>query len=191
MIQIGKAIISLDVLESKFACDLTKCKGACCVYGESGAPLEDEEVEILDKLYPILKPYLRDDGIRTIEKTGTSLTDSDGDKVTPLIDGKECAYTYYDGDIIKCGIEKAYHENAIEFQKPISCHLFPVRLKKYPEFIAVNYTRIEFCKPAIEKGSNENVQLFVFLKNSLVRKFGNKWYEELKISESPIKKNHN
>jgi hypothetical protein len=188
MIQIGKSIISLDVLESKFICDLTKCKGACCVYGESGAPLEDEEVDILDNIYPSLKPFLRAEGIRTIDEKGTSFTDSDGDKVTPLIDGKECAYTYYDGEIIKCAIEKAYHENVVSFQKPISCHLFPVRLKKYPEFIAVNYSRIDFCKPAIEKGTNENVQLFVFLKNSLIRKFGTKWYEELKISDSLIKK---
>ena len=187
MIQIGKTIVSLDILESKFACDLTKCKGACCVYGESGAPLEDEEVEILEKIYPALKPYLRDEAIQTIEKTGTSFTDSDGDKVTPLIDGKECAYTYYDCEIIKCAIEKAYHENKIVFQKPISCHLFPIRVKKYADFTAVNYTRIEFCKPAISNGTQNNVQLFVFLKNALIRKFGNKWYEELKISETLLK----
>ena len=188
MLQIGKTIISLDILELKFACNLTKCKGACCVYGESGAPLEEEESEILNKIYPIIKTYLRDEGIQAIKKNGTSLYDSDGDRVTPLIDGKECAYTCFEDDIVKCAIEKAYNDNVIEFQKPISCHLFPLRLKKYPEFIAVNYSRCDFCKPAIEKGTNENVQLFVFLKDSLVRKFGNEWYKELKISKSLLKK---
>ena len=188
MIQIGKTIISLDLLESRFVCDLEKCKGECCVYGDSGAPLEEEEVDILYKIYPSVKPYLRDEGIRTIEKNGTSFIDSDGDNVTPLIEGKECAYTYYEGEIVKCAIEKAFNDNVIKFRKPISCHLYPARLIKYPEFTAVNYNRIDLCKSAIEKGMKENIQLFVFLKESLIRKFGIKWYNELKISENQIKK---
>jgi hypothetical protein len=189
MIQIGKTIVSLDLLESSFLCDLQKCKGACCVYGDSGAPLEDEETEILNNIYPLLKPYLRNEGIKTIDKNGTSTIDSDGDKVTPLIDGKECAYTYYEGEIVKCAIEKAFKDNVIEFQKPVSCHLYPVRLRRYPEFIAVNYDRIGLCKPAIEKGIHENIQLFIFLKDPLIRKFGIDWYKELKISNDMVK-NH-
>jgi hypothetical protein len=188
MIQIGKTIISLDLLESMFVCDLAKCKGECCVYGDSGAPLEEEEVDTLDNIYPSVKQYLRDEGIRTIEKNGTSIIDSDGDNVTPLIEGKECAYTYYEGEIVKCAIEKAYIENVIKFRKPISCHLYPARIKKYPEFTAVNYNRIDLCKPAIEKGMKENIQLYVFLRESLIRKFGIQWYNELKISEPHIKK---
>ncbi len=188
MIQIGKTIISLDILESKFSCDLMKCRGACCVHGDSGAPLERKETEILEKIYPIIKSYLRNEGIQAIMKHGTSLIDSDGDWVTPLIDGKECAYTYFDGKVVKCIIEKAFNEGVIEFRKPLSCHLFPVRLRDYPDFIAVNYNPCDFCKPAIEKGENENIKLSEFLKESLIRKFGNGWYKEFKISESLIKK---
>ena len=179
MIQIRNTLISSDVIESKFICDVSKCKGACCVYGDSGAPLEKEEKEILQRIYTSIKPFLRQEGITTIEKIGTSVIDNDGDLVTPLIEGKECVYTYFENNIVKCAIEKAFNEKVINFQKPISCHLFPIRVKIYPEFIAVNYERIEFCKDAMEKGENENRLLFKFLKDSLIRRFGEKWYDEI------------
>lgn len=189
MLQIGKTIISRDIIESNFVCDLNKCKGACCVYGDSGAPLKKQEVKILDKIYPALHPYLRREGIESIEKNGTSVIDIDGDIVTPLINNKECAYTYFENDTAKCAIEKAYFDNAINFQKPASCHLYPIRLRQYPKFIAVNYHQWEICKPAIQKGNQENIRLYRFLKDALIHEYGLGWYEKLETAEKILNKN--
>jgi hypothetical protein len=181
MLQIGNTIISDDLAEKKFCCDLEKCKGACCIYGDSGAPLEDHEVDILMKIYPKITRYLRPEGIQTIEEDGTYVIDSDGDKVTPLIKGKECAYVYFDADIAKCAIEKAYNERVINFKKPVSCHLFPVRLTHYDDFTAVNYCPVDICKPAINKGERNNIKVDDFLEEPLTRRFGKSWFKELKL----------
>ncbi len=125
MIEIGKSIVSSDLLTSNFTCNLKACKGACCVMGDSGAPLEDDEVEILKEIYPRLKPFLSEESIATIDKFGTSVVDFENDKVTPLNNGKECAYTLFKDGIALCGIEKAFNEGAVPFRKPISCHLYP------------------------------------------------------------------
>lgn len=188
MLQIENTIVSLDLIESKFVCDLARCKGACCVLGDSGAPLEDDEVGIIKKIYPKLIPYLRKEGIDTINNIGTSVIDSDGDKVTPLVNGNECAYAYFEDNIAKCAIEKAYKAGVIRFPKPVSCHLYPLRITNYSEFFAVNYHCWEICKPAIEKGNKENTGLTLFLKEALIRKFGKEWYKQLTMSEKLYKK---
>ena len=183
MLQIDNTIISLDFIEQHFCCDLKKCKGICCVHGDSGAPLEDDEVEILKNIFTDIKPFIRPEGIEAIDKQGTSVIDSDGDIVTPLIEGKECAYVIFDKGIAKCGIEAAFFAGKINFRKPISCHLYPARLTKYSEFTAVNYHRWEICKHAIQNGNTNNIKVHDFLKQALVRKFGKDWFEQLKSAE--------
>jgi hypothetical protein len=189
VLQIDNTIISLDVFEKKFKCDLAKCKGKCCVYGDSGAPLEKDEVKLLEEIYPEVKPFLRPEGIMAIEEQGTSMVDSDGDDVTPLINHKECAYTIIENGIYFCAIESAYLKKKIKFQKPISCHLFPVRIKDYPEFTAVNYEKWEICKDAVKLGHEEDVSIVDFLKQALIRRFGKKWYKKLIIASKEFVKN--
>lgn len=191
MLQIDNTIISRDIFEKKFKCDLTKCKGNCCVYGDSGAPLEKEEIKILEEIYPKVKPFLRPEGIRAIEEIGTSMVDSDGDDVTPLINKNECAYTVIESGIYFCGIEKAYLKKKIKFQKPISCHIFPIRTKDYQDFTAVNYEKWDICKDAVKLGNEENVEVVDFLKRPLIRKFGKIWYKDLKIASKELKKSNN
>ncbi len=181
MLSIQDTLISEDLLEKDFVCDLSKCKGACCVEGDAGAPLEDPEVKILAKIYEDVKPFLREEGIRSIEEQGTAVIDeSDGEPVTPLVKGKECAYVIFDEKgVTKCGIEKAWEAGATDFRKPVSCHLFPVRISKYEGYDAVNYQKIEVCAPACELGKSLEVPVYKFVKDALVRKYGPDWYEEL------------
>ena len=186
MLQIGKAIVSLDVIEKKFICDISKCFGACCVEGDSGAPLEEEEKQIIEDIYPDIKEYLTDKGIQEIEKQGTSVIDDDGDLVTPIINGKECVYTIFENGVAQCGIEKAYFDGKISYRKPISCQLYPIRIDKYPEFEAVNYNKWEICKPARELGFKKGVPVYQFLKEPLIRKYGSDWYKELEYAAANI-----
>ena len=179
MIQVEDKIISLDVFEKHFVCDLNACKGACCVEGDSGAPLSKEEEKILDEIYEKVKPYMRKEGITEIENQGVAVYDSDGDLTTPLVNNCECAFVTFENGITKCTIEKAYLDDKIEFKKPISCHLFPIRIKEYRDFDAVNYEEIKICKPACECGSKLEVPVYVFLKEPLIRKYGEAWYKEL------------
>ncbi len=187
MIQIGDAIISMDVFEKHFLCDLNACKGACCVEGESGAPLTDEEAGLIEKFFPVFKQYMSNDCIDVVEKTGFSVIDSDGDLVTPLINNRECIYTFTDEQgIVKCAIEKAYFEGQISFRKPVSCHLFPIRISEYESFSAVNYQRLDICKAARICGVKNKLPLYVFLKDALTRKFGAEWYAELEVAAQHI-----
>ncbi|MCD6566382.1 MAG: DUF3109 family protein [Bacteroidales bacterium] len=188
MLKIDHTIISLDLLEQKFVCDITKCKGACCRYGDSGAPLEEGEGEEIEKNFHKIKPFLRKEGILAIEAQGAFIKDDDGDLVTPLINGKECAYTYMEDGVYRCGIEKAWLQNKIKFRKPVSCHLFPVRRKKYPEFEAVNYEKWAICQPARILGKRKNVPVYKFLKEALVRVYGKKWYGKLEKAASLLDK---
>jgi hypothetical protein len=191
MLQIEKTLVSLDISEKNFFCDLNKCKGACCVQGDSGAPLKSEEAEILEKLYPEIKPFLRKEGIEAIESLGKYLIDADGDTVTPLVNNKECAYAVFENGIAKCGIEKAFIAGKISFQKPISCHLYPIRVTKYSTFDALNYHRWEICKPAIENGDKKNIPIYIFLKDALKREYGDAWYEQLQIASTELKQAKN
>ena len=191
MIQVEDKIISLDIFEKHFVCDLNACKGACCVEGDAGAPLLDEEQAILQKIYDKVKPYMRIEGIDVVEKEGVAVIDSDGDLTTTLVNNKECSFVIYEKGIAKCSIEKAHNEGVINFRKPISCHLFPIRIKEYPDFEAINYEKIKICKPACECGSKLKIPLFVFLKKPLIRKYGETWYEELLKANSLLKKQDN
>lgn len=184
MIAIDNTIVSEHLLEKKFVCDLNACKGECCVAGESGAPLEEEEVAILESVWEAVKPYLPKDGVKAIEKQGVSVIDSDGDLTTPLMKGKHCAFTIFDKEgIAKCGIEAAYYDKKINWKKPISCHLYPVRITKYKDYEAVNYHKWDVCKPACECGAKLDVPVYKFLKEPLIRKFGKDWYKQLELAD--------
>ncbi len=188
MLQIDDVVLGLDILEKKFVCDVSKCKGACCIFGDSGAPLELNEVEILKRDFSIIKSYMRSEGIKAIEDQGTHVIDSDGDLVTPLIDGKECAYVVFEKNIAKCAIEKAYEAKSINFQKPISCNLYPIRVKRYKDFDALNYHQWDICNPAIKLGEKLKTPLYIFLAQPLIRKYGEAWYEQLKIASEELVK---
>ena len=179
MIQVEDKIISRDVFEKHFVCDLNACKGACCVEGDSGAPLLKEEENILDEIYEKVKPYMREEGIVEIENQGVAVYDLDGDLTTPLVNNRECAFVIFENGITKCAIEKAYLDAKIKFKKPISCHLFPIRITEYKDFEAVNYEEIKICKPAFECGSKLEVPVYVFLKEPLIRNYGEHWYNKL------------
>ena len=181
MILVGNAVLSDDIKENFFVCDLEACKGACCVEGDSGAPLEDDETKILEEIYPFVKDYITEEGRQVIAAQGTWVIDADGDKVTPTLGAnRECAYALYDErGILKCGIEQAYLDGKISWKKPISCHLYPIRVTKYDQYDALNYNRWHICDPACQLGKSLQVPLYVFLKEALVRKYGEAWYAEL------------
>jgi hypothetical protein len=189
MLRIEDTIFSFDLLEKKFICDLPRCLGSCCRYGDSGAPLSNEEVHILESILDDIKQYLRPEGLRAIEKSGPWVNDFENDKVTPLIENKECAYTTHDNNIYMCAIEKAWSEGKISFRKPLSCHLFPVRIKHYTEFRAVNYERIAICAPARSLGEKEGVYVYKFLKEPLIRALGEEMYNDLCIAADELRKN--
>ncbi len=179
MLQIDDTIVSLALIEKKFSCDLSVCKGSCCRYGDTGAPLTAEEAETLGRIKPLLLPFLRQEGIAAIESAGTSMKDIEGELVTPLINNEECAYTVMDGDVYKCGIETAFNAGAVDFRKPLSCHLFPVRVKQYRDFRAVNYEEWPICKPGVTAGEEQDTELCIFLSEPLERAFGKEWYAKL------------
>jgi hypothetical protein len=183
MIAIGNALISEDIIEKQFVCDLNACKGACCVKGDYGAPLEDDEMPILDEIYEKVKPYLTEEGIRAIEKQGKYLLYEKKEWVTPLAKGKACAYTVFENGVAKCGIEKAFYDGKIKFKKPISCHLYPIRITKQRNGMdGLNYDRWSVCKAACKLGASLQVPVFKFLKESLTRKYGKEWYKQLEIA---------
>jgi hypothetical protein len=189
MLRIGDTIFSLDILEKKFKCDLPRCLGNCCRYGDSGAPLTKDEVKILENIWPEVKPYLRSEGISVIEAEGSSVKDFENETVTPLISNEECAYAILDGNIFMCGIEKAWSEGKIAFQKPVSCHLFPARIKQYSGFQAVNYQELSICHAAVGYGQVEGIYVYEFLKVPLIRALGEETYNELCIAAEELRKN--
>lgn len=193
MIQIGDKIVSKDLFDQKFICHLEKCEGNCCVFGDSGAPLEDEEVERLEQNVKGIKPYMRAEGLREISEQGTWVVDTDGDKVTPLVGREECAYVVYEDGIAKCAIEKAYEDGSIAFQKPVSCHLYPIRVNKLKNAVALNYHRWSICEPARILGEKVGEPVFRFLKDPITRVYGSDFYDELETvyNELIIKKNSN
>lgn len=179
MFQVGNAIVSDEILENEFVCNLSACKGQCCVDGDAGAPLDKEETAILDQIYDKVKPYLRQEGIASIENQGKWIIGEDGDFETPLVNGSECAYVIFDGKTALCAIEQAYNEGVVDYKKPISCHLYPIRIKEYSQFSAVNYHHWHICDDACSLGKELEVPVYKFLKGPLIRKFGEDWYEEL------------
>ncbi len=179
MIQIGKQIISLEILEKEFSCDISKCKGICCVEGDAGAPITDSEVEDYQKYFDAILPYLSEKNQAVLKEKGVFYLDREHEKVTTLVDGAECAFVEHSNDVTWCAIEHAYRDGKIPVQKPISCHLYPIRCNKYYDYEALNYQRWSICSDALVKGQKDKVKIYQFLKEPLIRKYGVEWYNEL------------
>lgn len=186
MLQIGNTLVSLQVISQRFCCDLPACLGACCVKGDAGAPLLTAEVDLLNVEYPNIAPFLREEGREAILKQGTWVIDEEDERVTPLIEGAECAYTLFDKGIANCGIEKAWEAGATTFRKPVSCHLYPIRIRKFKQYDAVNYDQWEVCAPARIRGDQTGIPVFRFVREALVLKYGTEWYDELELASNQI-----
>jgi hypothetical protein len=189
MLAIQETLVSLDLLERFFVCDLGACKGACCVKGDAGAPLTDEEINLLEDIVDDILPYLDEEGKAMIAEKGVFEIDVDGDKGTSLLEDGRCAFSLVDeSGMVSCGIEKAQMEGKTDFKKPISCHLYPVRVTEHEAYDAVNYNKWDICKPACDCGAKLDVPLYKFLKDALTRKYGSEWYEELEMIDQVRKK---
>ncbi|MBS1687414.1 MAG: DUF3109 family protein [Bacteroidetes bacterium] len=189
MIAIDNVLLSDEIIQEHFVCDLQKCKGGCCVDGDCGAPLTKDETKILKQIYPKIKNHLKPEYLEEIEKQGTHTTDSEFGYVTPTVNGGICVYGYTDElGIVKCGIEKAWKEGVIDFRKPISCHLYPIRIKKMKTYEAVNYEpRPSLCAPACALGDKLKVPVYVFLKDALISKYGEEFYQTLEAVAAEYK----
>lgn len=175
-------VVADDIFEKNFVCNLEACKGACCVEGDAGAPLELEELLIIDEIYELVKPYLSAEAQKVIAKKGLYEVDSEGDYCTTTINNRECVFAIYDENkILKCGIEQAYLDKKIAFKKPISCHLYPIRITKTKEFDMLNYSKWDICNAACTLGEKLKIPVYQFLKEPLVRKYGKEWFEELEV----------
>lgn len=184
MLQIDDTIISLDLFNKHFVCDLESCKGICCIEGDAGAPLEEDEISVIENILSVIWDDLSESSKKIIKRQGVFYIDEDGEAVTSIVDDKECVFTYTDKDgICKCAIEKAYREGKIDFYKPISCHLYPVRVQKYRDFQAVNYHHWAICDCARKLGCKMEVPVYRFLKEPLIRKFGEEWYKQMEIAD--------
>ena len=188
MIEIDGKIVSNDILTECFACDIARCKGECCVDGNSGAPLEMEEADILEEEYENYKPYMTPEGIESVERQGFMVVDCDGDYTTPLVDDAECAYSYRENGITLCAIEKAFREGKCSFRKPISCHLYPIRLINLSNgTIGLNYHRWNVCSSACENGRKLGIPVYKSLREPIIRRFGEEFYKALECAEDLLK----
>lgn len=188
MIEIDDKIVSIDVITTHFCCDLNRCKGICCVEGNAGAPLEEEEIEILEREYEAYKPYMKPEGVKVIDKEGFMIVDTDGDYTTPLIDDSECAFSYERNGITFCAIERAYKEGKTTFIKPVSCHLYPIRVVNFSNgTIGLNYHRWGVCGSALDCGKNRELPMYQALKVPIVRRFGREFFDALVAAEEYIK----
>lgn len=180
MIAIDNTLNSDDLHKVCFVCNLEKCKGACCVEGDAGAPLEEHEISELEDNLDYIKPFMLPRGIEAVDELGVFDYDAHGHYVTPLVNGAECAFVVFTTEgIASCAIEQAWQAGKSKFRKPVSCHLYPVRISRYNDFEAVNYHQWHICKPALELGKQLEVPMYRFLKDSLIRKYGSKWYDKL------------
>ena len=189
MIAIDNVLLSDEIVQEQFVCDLEKCKGGCCVDGDCGAPLTEDEAKIIARIYPKIKSYLTAEYLPEIERQGTHTTDDQYGLVTPTVDGGICVYGITDElGVVKCGIEKAWKEGKVNFRKPISCHLFPIRVISHPGYEALNYEpRETLCKPACKLGKKLKVPVYKFLKDALVRKYGEEFYGALEAVAGKVK----
>jgi len=183
MIKVGAVLVSDDLIDHFFCCDIEKCKGGCCLEGDAGAPLDPLEISDLEDNYPFFKKYMTLEAIAKVETDGLFNYDEIGNFVTPLLENESCAFVYYEHDVAKCAIEKSFLQGEIDFQKPISCHLYPIRIKQLPDYDALNYHRWFVCESACNKGSTEKIPVYQFLKTPLIRKYGEKWFKELEECE--------
>lgn len=183
MLEIQNVLVSLDLAEEFFCCDLDACKGECCIEGDAGAPVTEEECREIERVLPEILPDMIPAGVREVKENGVAYTDEEGDLVTTIVDGRNCAFTCYGKDgMCLCAIEKAFREGRISFRKPASCHLYPLRLTEYPTFTAVNYHRWKICRPAQKLGRKLGIRLYQFLKEPLIARFGKEWYDELALA---------
>jgi len=180
MLSIDHVLIADAVLNEYFACDFSACNGLCCVEGDAGAPLEEEEISILEDYFDSIKPYMLQAGIQVVEQNGVFDYDADGNLVTPLINDKECAFVYFDENASKCAVEKAFLEGKIDFQKPISCHLYPIRIKKFDYYERLDYHQWEVCEAARRHGKNLKITVFDYLSEPLTRRYGKAWMQKAK-----------
>ena len=189
LVEVKDKVVSTQIFERKFVCDLNACKGACCVEGDAGAPLTFEEVDLLEESLQAIKPYMRPEGIAAVEKTGVFYMDEDNEPVTTLVNGAECAFVFFDEQgITKCAVEQAFLDGKTDFKKPISCHLYPIRVKKYTEFEALAYDEWQICAPACACGEKLDVPVFRFLKEPLIRAYGEEFFKELETVNEEIRK---
>ena len=180
MILLQDTLISEDIIEKNFVCNLEKCKGACCVEGSSGAPLDADEIAIIENLVEQVKPYMHEKGIELLNQHGYYEIDSDGDAVTTCLPTGECVFVNYNAlGQLQCAIQQAYYDGVVTFEKPISCHLYPIRASIVGDYTALNYHKWEICKPACSLGNELTIPIYKFLKGPLERKFGTEWYKEL------------
>ncbi len=189
MFRIDNTLVSEEIIEKNFQCNISACKGACCIEGEAGATLETKEAEMIKNNYNKISSYLSDAANKIIKSNGPFLKLSDGSIEAPLLNDKACVYVHYQSNgTLSCGIEKAYNDKKINFNKPISCHLYPIRIKEYSEFTAINYHDWSICSDACSLGAELKKPVFEFVKEALIRKFGNEWYNSLeKISKKLLK----
>lgn len=191
MLLIDDKVVSLDIVENFFCCDLDRCLGQCCIEGDAGAPLLPEEVTQLRRALPMVMNDLTPAARRVIESEGVCYRDRDGELVTSIVDGRDCVFTTYaSGGKCLCALEKAYREGHIDFCKPVSCALYPIRLTRYPSFTALNYHRWKICKPAEVLGRARGMRVYQVLKEPLVRAFGQKWYDELCLTAEEYLRRH-
>lgn len=185
MLQIKDTLVSLDLLERYFCCNLMQCLGECCIEGDAGAPVSEEEVRKIEEILPEIIDDLSDAARKEIEENGVAYVDVEGDLVTSLVNGCQCVFTTFGpGGMCQCVIEKAYREGRIDFRKPMSCYLYPVRIKQYPSFVAVNFHRWKICKCAETLGRSKGLRAYEFLREPLIARFGREWYDELALTAS-------
>lgn len=183
MLQIQDTLVSLDLIERFFCCDLDKCLGECCIEGDAGAPITEEERTTIEQILPEIIDDLQPAAREEIERNGVAYIDEEGDLVTSIIDGRNCVFSCYgEGGMCQCAIEKAWRQGRIGFMKPLSCHLYPVRIARYPSFTAVNFHRWKICKCAEVLGRAKGIRAYEFLEGPLTRCFGAEWYNELKLT---------
>lgn len=182
-------LVSLDVLEKEFCCDLDTCRGSCCIEGDAGAPLTVEEEEKIQSILPVLLPEMTKEAKAVVEAQGIAYNDPSNERVTSIVNNKDCIFARTDHNgWCYCLIEKAYNAGKIDFKKPISCHLYPIRLTKVGEYIGLEYHRWDICHCARIKGKKLHLPLYQFLKEPLIRRFGQAWYEELELTANEWKK---
>lgn len=179
IIEIDDKWISAEVTDELFACDISKCKGACCVEGDLGAPLAKEELPIMEEIYEKVEPYMRPEGIKAVKSQGTYVRDFTGNYSTTLVEGKECAFVTFKKGIALCAIEQAHADGKVDFQKPVSCHLYPIRISSYKKIDRLNYDRWSICSTACSRGEAEGIPVYEFVKDGLIRKYGEDFYKAL------------
>ncbi len=182
MFNVGNVLISDEIAETRFACNLAACHGACCVQGASGAPLEPDERAQLEKHYPAVKKYLTPQAIATIERDGVWEDAGREHFVTTCVDDEECVFVTWEGPVAKCSLQKAFFKKEIDFPKPISCHLFPIRVSNHGEGDVLNYEEIGICKPAVASGIRQGMAVADYLKDPLTRKYGAEWYDDFQAA---------